>query len=77
VPAVATAGKEHPGEFECAYQQKVVDYLDREIDKRRDAATPDQWEKLYQSLMTETRPAIDSLLVDVIRDLKIDRAQEK
>jgi hypothetical protein len=54
-------------------QQKVVDYLDREIDRLRSAATPDDWRKLYESLMTKTRPAIDSLLVGVITDLKIGR----
>jgi hypothetical protein len=58
-------------------QQEIVDYLDHEIDKRRDAATPGEWEKLYESLMTKTRPAIDELLVDLIRDLKIGRTQER
>jgi hypothetical protein len=58
-------------------QQEVVVYLDREIDKHRDAATPDEWEKLYESLMTKTRAQIDKLLVDVIRDLKIGRTQER
>lgn len=58
-----------------ARSNRALTLLDREIDKRRDAATSDEWEKLYQSLMTETRPAIDSLLVDVIRDLKIGRGR--
>jgi phage protein U len=58
-------------------QQQIVDYLDHEIDKRRDAATPDEWEELYKTLMTETRPAIDDLLVGLIRDLKIGRTQQR
>jgi hypothetical protein len=58
-------------------QQEVVVYLDREIDKHRDAATPDEWEKLHESLMTKTRAQIDKLLVDVIQDLKIGRTQER
>ena len=52
-------------------QQEVVDYLDREIDCLRNKGTPDDWGKLRGSLMTETRPAIDSLLVRVTQDLKI------
>jgi hypothetical protein len=56
-------------------QQEVVDYLDREIDRLRIAATLDDWSKLYESLMSKTRPAIDSLLVGVITDLNIGRAQ--
>jgi hypothetical protein len=52
-------------------QQEVVDYLDSEIDRLRDAATPEKWKELYASLMTETRPAIDSLLSGVITDLKL------
>lgn len=52
-------------------QQDVVDYLDHEIDRLRDAGTPDDWKKLYASLMTEKRMAIDSLLTSVTADLKI------
>ena len=52
-------------------QQDVVDYLDHEIDRLRDAGTPDDWKKLYASLMNEKRMAIDSLLTSVTADLKI------
>ncbi len=52
-------------------QQKVVDYLDHEIDRLRSAATPDEWGNLYELLRTETRPAIDSLLASAATDLKI------
>ena len=52
-------------------QQDVVDYLDSEIDRLRDVGTPGDWEKLYVSLMTEKRGAIDSLLTSVIADLNI------
>ncbi len=52
-------------------QQDVVDYLDREIDRLRVSAVPEDWAKLYESLMTQTRPDIDALLVRVTRQLKI------
>jgi hypothetical protein len=52
-------------------QRDVVDYLDHEIDRLRDAGTPDDWRKLYASLMAEKREAIDSLLTSVTADLKI------
>jgi hypothetical protein len=52
-------------------QQEVVDYLDHEIDRLRDAGTPDDWEKLHASLMREKRTDIDSLLKSVTADLKI------
>jgi hypothetical protein len=52
-------------------QQDVVDYLDHEIDRLRDAGTPDDWNKLHESLMNEQRKAIDSLLTWVTEDLKI------
>ena len=52
-------------------QQDVVDYLDHEIDRLRDAGTPDDWKALHASLMTEKRKEIDSLLTSVIADLKI------
>jgi hypothetical protein len=52
-------------------QQKVVDDLDLKIDKLRDTATPDDWGKLYESLRTETRPEIDTLLANACKDLKI------
>jgi hypothetical protein len=54
-------------------QRDVVDHLDREIDRLRVSAGPDDWNKLYESLMTETRSAIDALLVRVTRQLKIGR----
>jgi hypothetical protein len=55
-------------------QQEVVDYLDSEIDGlRRSMATPEDWSKLYESLMTKTRPKIDLLLMGVITNLKIGR----
>jgi hypothetical protein len=54
-------------------QQKVVDHLDHEIDRLRGAATPDAWRKLYESLRTETRPAIESLLASAAGDLNIGR----
>jgi hypothetical protein len=54
-------------------QRNVVDYLDREIDRLRVSAEPDDWSKLYESLMIETRSAIDALLVRVTRQLKIGR----
>jgi hypothetical protein len=52
-------------------QQDVVDYLDHEIDRLRDAGTPNDWKELYESLMTEKRMEIDSLLTRVTGDLKI------
>jgi len=52
-------------------QQDVVEYLDHEIDRLRDAGTPDDWKALHASLMTEKRKAIDDLLTSVIADLKI------
>jgi hypothetical protein len=52
-------------------QQNVVNYLDQEIDRLRVSAAPEDWAKLYESLMTETRPAIDALLVRVTNQLKI------
>jgi hypothetical protein len=52
-------------------QQKVVDYLDGEIDKLRISAGPGNWGKLYYSLMTQTRPEIDALLVRVTEQLNL------
>jgi hypothetical protein len=52
-------------------QQDVVDYLDREIDRLRDAGTPDDWKELHESLMTEKRMEIDSLLTRVTADLNM------
>ncbi len=51
-------------------QKEFVSYLDREIERLRDAA-PDEWNVFYTSLMEEKRTAIDSLLTDVMRSLKI------
>jgi hypothetical protein len=39
-------------------RQDIVDYVDREIERLRNAGTPDDWNKLYVSLVTETRIAI-------------------
>lgn len=52
-------------------QQRVVDYLDHEVDRLRVSAEPEDWKKFYESLMTETRPEIDRLLVDVTEQLKL------
>lgn len=52
-------------------QQKVVDYLDSEIDRLRDLASPEEWVSLYNSLMSEKRKEIDNLLEEVIGELKI------
>ena len=52
-------------------QQAVVEYLDREIDRLREKGTPDEWNKLYTSLIIEKRRAIDSILTGVIADLKL------
>jgi hypothetical protein len=52
-------------------QQKVVDYLDSEIDRLRDLAAPEEWETLYNSLMNEKRKEIDDLLGEVTRELEI------
>jgi hypothetical protein len=51
-------------------QKEFVSYLDREMDRLRDA-TPNEWNVFYNSLMEEKRAAIDSLLTDVMRSLKI------
>jgi hypothetical protein len=59
-------------------QQTVVDHLDNEVRRLLcDAAAPEKWEEFYASLMTETRPKIDSLLQGVIKDLKIGGAKGK
>jgi hypothetical protein len=52
-------------------QQYVVSYLDREIERLRDGATPNDWTEFFDSLMTKMRTEIDSLLTDVMRSLKI------
>lgn len=57
-------------------QQKVVDYLDGEIDRLRVCAKAEDWKKLYESLMTQTRPAIDALLVRVTGQLKIGHIRD-
>jgi hypothetical protein len=51
-------------------QKEFVNYLDREIEQLHDA-TPDEWNVFFTSLMEEKRTAIDSLLTDVMRSLKI------
>jgi hypothetical protein len=58
-------------------QQRVVDYLDHEIDRLRDGGTPDEWERLYVSLMTEKRTEIDLLLTSVTADLKLGGTPRK
>jgi hypothetical protein len=55
-------------------QEHVVSYLDREIERLRDAAAPDEWGEFYDSLMATMRAEIDSLLTDVMRSLKIGGA---
>jgi len=58
-------------------QQRVVDFLDSEIDQLRETGTPDDWRKLYESLMGEKRTEIDSLLTDVTKHMKIDDTPRK
>jgi len=55
-------------------QQQVIEHLDSEVDRLRRGATSDDWSKFYETLMTRTRPAIDSLLNGLISDLKIGRS---
>jgi hypothetical protein len=55
-------------------QQQVVDYLDGEVRRLRDQGTPNDWGKLYESLMKEKRMAIDSLLTEVTADLNLGSA---
>jgi hypothetical protein len=57
-------------------QQKVVDHLDREIDRLRVSAEPGDWGKLYDSLMNDTRAKIDGVLVSVTRQLKVGSIRE-
>jgi hypothetical protein len=52
-------------------QPNIVTYLDGEMERLRDAGTPDDWKEFYDSLMTKMRPEIDSLLTDMMRSLKI------
>jgi hypothetical protein len=52
-------------------QQDVVDYLDHEIDRLRVHGTPEDWEELHASLMTNKRSAIDQLPAGVTADRKI------
>lgn len=52
-------------------QRAVVDYLDAEIDRLRLTATPDDWQKFYDNLMTAKRSEIDSLLAEVTEQLKL------
>lgn len=57
-------------------QQDVVDYLDQEIDRLRGGGKPDDWQRLYDSLMGDKRREIDSLLTSVTADLKLGRRAE-
>jgi hypothetical protein len=52
-------------------QPNIVTYLDGEMERLRDAGTPDDWKEFYNSLMTNMRSEIDSLLTDMMRSLKI------
>ena len=52
-------------------QPNIVTYLDGEMERLRDAGTPDEWKEFYDSLMTKMRQEIDSLLTDMMRSLKI------
>jgi len=52
-------------------QPNIVTYLDKEMERLRDAGTPDDWKEFYDSLMTNMRSEIDSLLTDMMRSLKI------
>ena len=52
-------------------QKKVVNFLTNEIDRTSQQVTPDDWGKLYDSLLGETRTEIDSLLTEVTKQLKI------
>jgi hypothetical protein len=47
------------------------DMADREIEQLGGAETSDGWKELYDSLMTEMRTKIDSLLTDIMRSLKL------
>lgn len=58
-------------------QQSVVNYLDAEIDKLRVGAEPDEWRKLYDSLMDQTRMEIDALLVRVTKQLKLGSIRDR
>jgi hypothetical protein len=53
-------------------QQEVVDFLDREIDRLRQRATPSDWDRLYRSLMTDRRASIDAILADVVSELDLN-----
>jgi hypothetical protein len=52
-------------------QQNVVDYLDTQIRDLRDTGSPDQWNKLYESLKGEKRAGIDSLLLSATTSLGV------
>jgi hypothetical protein len=55
-------------------QQRVVDYLDTQIDQLRQSGTPADWERLYAALMSEKRVEIDELLSRVTSALKLGRS---
>ena len=54
-------------------QQKVVTYLDDEIDRLRASGTQDEWAQFYDALMTTRRDEIDELLSRVTHELKLER----
>ena len=58
-------------------QREVVDFLDLRIDKLRQTGTPADWKQLYEELMGAKRSAIDAILTDVTRDLKLGRNPQK
>jgi hypothetical protein len=54
-------------------QREVVEDLDRQVDKLREAGTPAEWQEFYDDLMDEKRRAIDTILTDVTQSLKLGR----
>jgi hypothetical protein len=62
-----------PGTYEglAVAQQQVVDSLDQKVDRLRQGATPGDWEQFYRSLMSERRASIDTILAEVVADLRL------
>ena len=55
-------------------QQRVVDYLDREVNRLSRANSSDEWAALYASLLAQ-RAEIDSILTRVTTELSLDRTR--